>query len=101
MNRKDARDIAHTITNEQLKLMFDNAKVNVEDWTVVSICNKGFTKGVAWNILARNFKMNYNYHIVAKTNMIREFGKYLPDELKPLKKDKKDIDLPVHQDPIF
>ena len=53
MNRPDAKKIAQYITNEQLQKMFDNAKVGIKDWTKVSIVNKGLTKGVAWNILAK------------------------------------------------
>lgn len=33
MNRTDARRIAETITNQQLKEMFDSAKENIKDWT--------------------------------------------------------------------
>jgi hypothetical protein len=100
MNRNDARKIAQMITNEQLQQMFDNAQKGIKDWTKVSSCNKGFTKGVAWNILVKSFDLNYDYHILAKTNMIREFGEFLPDVSKPEKK-KKQIKSPVHQDPIF
>jgi len=37
---------------------------------------------------------------MAKINMIREFGDFLPDETK-IKKDTKKIQIPVHQDPQF
>lgn len=74
MNRTDARRIAETITNQQLKEMFDSAKENIKDWTTTSSVNKGFTKGLAWNILAANFDTNEEHHILAKTSMIREFG---------------------------
>ena len=101
MNRQDARKIAETITNEQLQQMFDNAKTGIKDWTKVSDVNKGMTKGVGWNILARNFDINGDHHILAKTNMIREFGEYLPEELKPEKIIKEKSKHPVHHDPIF
>ena len=101
MNRYVAEQIAEHITNKQLLQMFNNAKAGVKDWTVVSICNKGFTKGVAWNILAKKFDINYKYHILAKTNMVREFGEFLPDELKPKKKEKKQVKLLIHQNPVF
>jgi hypothetical protein len=100
MNRSDARRIAETITNDQLRQMFDNAKIGVKNWTETSICNLGFTKGVAWNILAKDFDVNHKYHILAKTNMVREFGEFLPDGLKPVKI-KKTIKPPIHFDPIF
>ena len=89
MNRTDARKIAETITNEQLKQIFEAAKTQIIDWTKVSNVNKGLTKGAAWNILAKNFDLNSAHHILAKTNMIREFGEFLPSELKPQKKIKQ------------
>lgn len=102
MNREKARGIAEKITNEQLGQMFENAKSKIKDWTKTSSVNKGATKGLAWNILARNFKVDEKHHILAKTNMIREFGEFLPEEIKPLKtinnKSKKE---PIHQDPKF
>lgn len=98
MNRNDARKIAETITNEQLQQMFDTARAKITDWTKVSACNLGITKGVAWNILAKNFDVTANHHILAKTNMIREFGEFLPNEFKPQKKNRK-IQVPVHQNP--
>lgn len=102
MNRKNARKIAETITNEQLQQMFKTAKINITDWTVVSNVNKGMTKGVGWNILAKNFDVNAKHHMLAKTNMIREFGEYLPDELMSRKEIKKQTyKPPVHQKPIF
>lgn len=100
MQRYEARRIAEKITNKQLKQMFDNAKIGIKDWTKTSIVNKGFTKGVAWNILADKFDINHSYHILAVTNMVREFGEFLPDELKPKKKQKLQI-IPVHQEPKF
>ena len=100
MERYKARNIAETITNEQLKEMLDRAKENITDWTKVSSVNKGMTKGVAWNILGANFDPTVQHHILAKTNMIREFGEFLSDDLKPKKKDKPKI-IPFHQDPKF
>lgn len=100
MNRSDARKIAETITNEQLMEMFETAKSKITDWTKVSVVNKGITKGVAWNILAQKFDMSHNYHVLAKKNMIREFGEFLPAELKP-KKNSKIIMTPIHQEPKF
>ena len=101
MNRKFARKLADTITNEQLLLMFVKAKTNITDWEKVSIVNKGLTKGVAWNVLAKDFDVNKKYHVLGKTNMIREFGEYLPEELKPPPKEKKRNFTVVHQNPDF
>ena len=80
--------------------MFETAKAKITDWTKVSNCNLGLTKGVAWNILAKNFDVKTNHHILAKTNMVREFGEFLPDELKPKKKVRV-YQKPTHQDPQF
>lgn len=101
MNRKDAKIIAETITNEQLQQMFDTAKEQITDWTVVSSVNKGMSKGVGWNILANGFDVKYHYHSLAKVNMIREFGDYLPDHIKPIKVKKKSLKAPIHQEPMF
>ena len=98
MNRTNARKIAETITNEQLQQMFETAKNKITDWTKVSNINKGMTKGVAWNILSKDFDMSANYHILAKTNMVREFGEFLPDQAKP-KREKRKVNASVHQDP--
>ena len=101
MNRKDAKDIANKITNIELQSMFDIAKESITDWTKVSIVNKGMTKGTAWNILAKDFDIDHNYHILAKINMVREFGEFLPNDLKPNKKNKRILPNPIHQDPKF
>jgi len=103
MNRFDARKLADIVTNDQLKQMFDNAKYKIMNWHEKSNCNKGITKGTAWNILANNFDVKKSYHVLAKTNMIREFGEFLPGEIRQkIKKHKtSDIRPPVHQEPIF
>jgi len=100
MQRHIARQIAEKITNEQLQEMFNKAKRKIVDWTKVSSVNPSLTKGAAWNILAENFDVNKKHHILAKTNMIREFGDFMPNELKPQKKVKPDI-TPIHQVPKF
>lgn len=100
MKKHEAREIAETITNEQLAYMFKKAKAIITDWNKVSKVNKGLTKGVAWNILASNFDLNEEYHILTKTNMVREFGEFLPDEMLPDKKSKSKIK-PSHANPDF
>lgn len=101
MNRNDARKIAETITNEQIQQMFENAKEKITDWTKVATVNKGLTKGTAWNILAKDFDVNKTHHILAKKNMVWEFGDFLSEELK-IKRQKTIRSVPpVHQDPIF
>ena len=99
MRRYTAKQIAEVITNEQLKEMFDRAKASIKDWTKVSSVNKGITKGVAWNILAEDFDVNADYHILAKINMIREFGEYLSEKSSPEKRVKPKS--PIHQVPRF
>ena len=101
MNRKNAKIIVETITNQQLQNMFNRAKDGITDWTKVSICNKGLTKGVAWNILAKDFDINIQHSKLGKINMIREFGDFLPEEIKIKKLQKKEQKPPTHQDPIF
>lgn len=103
MNRTLARKLAETITNAQLKDMFDKAQNGIRDWTKTATVNKGMTKGAAWNILAADFDENKEYPTIAKTNMIREFGDFLPQQLRNPPKDKKQYEpkAPVHQEPRF
>lgn len=102
MNKKEAKGVAEIISNEQLEEMFDNSSKGITNWTVPSIVNKGLTKGVAWNILARDFDTSVEYHLLTKINMIREFGKFLPNEFKvSRKKEIGFISQPIHQEPIF
>ena len=101
MKRSEARKLAETITNQQIFDMLEKAKVGVKDWTKVSIVNKGMTKGTAWNLLGKDFDVTFtNYHVLAKTNILREFGEFLPEELQPPKRKKLSIQ-PFHQEPIF
>ena len=99
MNRTDAKKIAEIITNEKLREMFNAAFFGIKDWTKVSNVNKGMTKSSAWNVLAKNFDVNYKHHIMAKTNMVREFGDFLSEDLKPKKKTKVNNYKPFHQEP--
>lgn len=101
MNKRDAKIISKTITNEQLELMLENAKVDINDWTKVSNNNKGMTKGSVWNILCKDFNVDHEYIDIVKYNMIREFGDYLPTELKIKKEENKGKIKPFHQEPLF
>jgi hypothetical protein len=101
MNKTDAKTIAKTITNEQLKQMFDAAKIGILDWKKPSSVNKGMTKGTSWNILAKGFDIKENYHLISKKNMIREFGDFLPSEIKPTPKTKQKASVMIHQEPDF
>jgi len=100
MNRRDARTIADTITNQQLADMLESAKNGIQDWTKRSAVNKSFSLGVSWNILGKDFDPEKNHHTLAKKNMIWEFGDFLPDELKP-SKNKKSLPKVQHQEPVF
>ena len=101
MNRADAKKIAAIVTNAELETMFRLAKMNIQDWTKISNVNKGMTKGTAWNILAADFNVDTEYHSLAKYNMIREFGEYLPAYLKPERKTRTIPTNIVHQEPKF
>lgn len=101
MNRNISKQIAEKITNEQLLQMFINAKNNIKDWNVVSNVNKGLTKGTAWNILAKDFNVNIYYNNLTKINMIREFGEYLPEELKIKNVKNVSVITLIHQEPNF
>lgn len=101
MNKNDDRKIAESITNEQLQQMFETAKIKIKNWRKISNVNKRMTKGAIWNILAKDFYVNYNYDIIIKTNMILEFGEFLPNQLKPQKKSKQQNNTPFHQEPQF
>ena len=105
MNKRDAAKIAETITNEQIQEMFNNAKENITDWTVVSSVNKSMSKGAVWNILAKGFNpdvINTPNRSLGVRNMVWEFGDYLPDNIKIRKSIKHKSDAFVyHKDPIF
>lgn len=102
MNRTDARKIAETITTEQLYQMILTAKNRIADWGKVSIINKTLSVGTAWNVLCKTFDKDISNHSnLYKINLIREFGQYLPEELKPKKKAKIPTTIFVHQEPNF
>ena len=99
MNRYEAKNIAETIKTTDLIQMFVNAQNNIKDWQQVSNINPIMTKGTAFNILTK-CKITDDTHILAKINMIREFGEFLPNYEKKVKV-KKELPTPVHQEPIF
>ena len=101
MNKKYARELAETITNAEIADMFDNAKKSITDWEQTAIVNKGITKGTVWNILTRGFNRVGDNHVLVKTNIVREFGDYLPEHLKQKPKQKVAGIKPVHQEPVF
>jgi hypothetical protein len=100
MNRGDAKRIAQDITDDELGQMFENAKLGITNWSAVSSCNKWFSKGTAWNILYKAFALGHTGSVLGRTNMIREFGDFLPGHKKPPRKPPTKISI-THQEPIF
>ncbi len=100
MNKSTAKVIAETITNEEIQIMINAAKIGITDWTAASNVNKGMSKGTAWNILASDFNVNEKLHPMFKLNLLREFGDFLDDSFKPSKKIKPTITV-LHQEPKF
>ena len=84
MNRQEAKKLALTISIEDLKQMFLNAQEGIKDWNETSRVNKNITKGIAFNILSKCYDDEGVWRkesvgsIIAKTNMLREFGEWLP-----------------------
>jgi hypothetical protein len=91
MNHSEARQLAENVTTEQLQQMLVNAKASIKNWNVRSRVNKGLSKGAAFNILSAPaiFVAGKRLHILAATNMIWEFGEYLPGYQNPEKKEKE------------
>jgi hypothetical protein len=103
MTRSEAKKLAETVTPAELKAMLIDARNNITDWTRRSRVNIGMTIGTTFNIFSVGFEIEsplpQNMHILAKTNMIWEFGEYLPKYVKPTSKERKlDIRV-VHQEP--
>lgn len=97
MNRADARQLAETVSVADLKQMFVNVERGFNAWEIPSRVNMGMTKGTTFNILTK-CGIDENTSILAKTNMIWEFGEYLPNVPTKDKKVKAKIN-PVHQEP--
>jgi hypothetical protein len=98
MNRNLAKELALNVSLEDLKQMFVMAKDKISDWTKVSDVNKGMSKGTAFNILSagiNNYKSINEIHNLAKTNMIREFGEFLPNIPKKENRDKQIVNLRI------
>lgn len=104
MDKYKSKYLAENVNNEQLKQMFSNAKNGITDWTEISTVNKSLTKGSAWNILAKDFNPSEYYSILIKTNMIREFGDFLPKGIisETSENIRKNPNAHVfHEEPIF
>lgn len=94
------RELAKTITHEQVIFMLKNAQANITDWTVRSRVNKMFSRGKHWNMFTRSVGFSILSEILIY-RLLEEYGDYLPIELKPVKKKKSDFPPPHHEDPIF
>lgn len=103
ISKAEAFEIANDITNDDLEVMFLNTMKGIDDWGEMSNVNKGLTKGTSWNIFAHQFNPELKYSYITKCNMVREFGDFLPDELR-LKKVPSKTEVRVktiHQEPNF
>lgn len=102
MDRTTAKKIASTITNDAILEMLNMAKNRITDWNKISKVNKCMTVGAAWCVLAEDFDTNKEYSVWLKTNIIREFGEFLPESLMPIKSKKQPFNGNVyHKDPPF
>lgn len=100
MNIFQSKKIACVITHEQLNQMFENAKKAEIEWRSCSVLNPTMTKGAVWNVLYPAFLNGPNRH-ASVGNMVREFGEFLPEEIKPKKKPAPEKINPYHEEPIF
>jgi hypothetical protein len=102
VNRRDAKKIAETITRDQLGAMMMCAMNGVKDWSEVSSVNPYFTKGRSWNIFYPVFMSGRHLVKPSITNMVHEFGDFLPEDLKPKKPVKNLLNIePLHEEPNF
>jgi len=98
MNRTDAKKIAETINIKDLKFMVVNAYSSIKDWKQPSKVNKSMSVGTTFNVLT-SCEFKDNMSLITKINLLREFGEFLPEDLKPVKVHKS-INLTVtHQEP--
>lgn len=100
MNRNEAKTLAQKVTVLEIEQMFLAAQNEIIDWTARARVNKGMSKGTAFNILSKGIEGKQSIHILAKINMIWEFGEYLPGYFKP-KKEKRKLPKITHQEPVF
>lgn len=97
MTKTEAKKLAEKVSVSDLKYMFVNAYAKISNWERPSRVNKAMTIGTTFNVLSK-CGVDSNTHILAKINMLREFGEYLPDYQEPAKKTKKNSSL-HHQKP--
>ena len=97
MNRDEAKIIAETVSHDDLKRMMVNAYKSIEVWNIPSRVNNGISKGAAFNIYTK-INIDDDTHILAKINMLREFGEYLPNYQKEKKEQKPPVNF-YHEEP--
>jgi hypothetical protein len=98
----EAKKIGREISQDDLGIMFDNAKKGVSDWGKPSRVNNSFSTGWAWNKFYKPFILGNLTHNLAKRNAVWEFGEFLPEELKPWRYVRNKSKTPVHhEEPIF
>jgi hypothetical protein len=98
MNREEARRIAEHVKPEALRAMLAAARNQITDWMARSDTNKSLSVGAMFNIFA-HCRIDERTNILAKTNMIRTFGEYLPGYEKPEKRKHK-LPALMHQEPV-
>jgi hypothetical protein len=107
MKRSYAKKLAEDVTNQELKEMFYNAQKSITqsgDWGKVSKVNKSLSVSTAFNILSCGVDsdefLDQKIAPIAKLNMIREFGEYLPNYQPEQARTKPNINI-THHEPKF
>ena len=105
MNKANAKLTAPNLTPKDILEMFEAAKAQIKDWTVVSNVNVSLSKGAAWNVLypSRNSitQRHLDHAYIPAVNMIREFGEFLPEGKKASTPKHRVEVVCHHQDPTF
>jgi hypothetical protein len=107
MKRSYAKKLAENVTNSELREMFYNAQRSITQWggwEKASKINKSLSISTAFNILSCGVDsddfLEQKISPIAKFNMIREFGEYLPNYKPEQTKSKLDIKI-THHEPKF
>lgn len=107
MKKSYAKKLAESVTNQELREMFYNAQRSITqwgNWEKASKVNKSLSIGTAFNILSYGVDsdefMDQKITLIAKFNMIREFGEYLPNYQPEQTKVKSNIKI-THHEPKF
>lgn len=104
LTKKQCRELADRITNDEILQMLESAKSNISNWSKPSNNSARISKGKIWNMLAANFDIDYPYSDLAKFKLLLEFGEYIPAHLREYKQPKfkaKEDKQVMHEEPIF